>query len=143
MGICLHSLDSEPKPECMINTSFTSFLQMMRSLQLTVRRTFGGFWTTFQTLVDTLDLPSVWQKYRSWGKTLRRYHHSSFTTTNSFMSTKVVHEFVFLGSTITDNHSIDSELNKQIGEVTRTLSRLTKMCMVQQWADRTYQSQCI
>ena len=36
----------------------------------------------FQTLVDTLDLPSAWQKHRSWGKTLRKYHRSSFTTTN-------------------------------------------------------------
>ena len=30
MGICLNSLDSEPKPECMRNTSVTSYLQMMR-----------------------------------------------------------------------------------------------------------------
>ena len=30
MGICLNSLDSEPKPECMRNTSATSYLQMMR-----------------------------------------------------------------------------------------------------------------
>ena len=28
---------------------------------------------------------------------------------------EVIHEFVYLGSTITDNLSIDSELNKQIG----------------------------
>ena len=36
----------------------------------------------FQMLVDTLDLPSAWQNHRLWGKTLRRYHRSSFTTTN-------------------------------------------------------------
>ena len=30
MGICLNSLDTEPKPECMRNTSVTSYLQMMR-----------------------------------------------------------------------------------------------------------------
>ena len=29
---------------------------------------------------------------------------------------KVIHEFVYLGSTITDNLSIDSELNKRIGK---------------------------
>ena len=81
MGICFNSLDSEPKPECMRNTSGTSYLQMMRPLQLTLRRTFRGFWTAFKTLVDTLDLPSAWQKHRSWGKTLRRYHRSLFTTT--------------------------------------------------------------
>ena len=36
----------------------------------------------FQKLVDTLELPSAWQKHRSWGKTLRRYHCSSLTNTN-------------------------------------------------------------
>ena len=29
---------------------------------------------------------------------------------------EVIHEFVYLGSTITDNLSIDSELNKRIGK---------------------------
>ena len=70
------------KIECMRNTYVTSYLQMMWPLQLTLRRTFSGFWTAFQMLVDTSDLPSAWPKHRSWGKTLRRYHRSSFTTTN-------------------------------------------------------------
>ena len=39
---------------------------------------------------------------------------------------EVVHEFVYLGSTITDNLFIDRELNKQIGKAATTLSRLTK-----------------
>ena len=39
---------------------------------------------------------------------------------------EVVHEFVYLRSTITDNLSIDSELNKRIGKAAMTLSRLTK-----------------
>ena len=39
---------------------------------------------------------------------------------------EVVHEFVHLGSTITDNLSIDSELDKRIGKAAMTLSRLTK-----------------
>ena len=38
----------------------------------------------------------------------------------------VVHEFVYLGSTITDNLSIDSELNRRIGKTAMALSRLTK-----------------
>ena len=38
---------------------------------------------------------------------------------------EVVHEFVYLGSTITDNLSIDSELNTRIGMAAMTLSRLT------------------
>ena len=39
---------------------------------------------------------------------------------------EVVHEFVNLGSTITDNLSIDSELKKWIGKAAMTLSMLTK-----------------
>ena len=39
---------------------------------------------------------------------------------------EVIHEFVYLGSTITDNLSIDSELNKWIGKAAMTISRLTK-----------------
>ena len=39
---------------------------------------------------------------------------------------EVVHEFVYLGSTITDNLSLDNELNKRIGKAAMTLSRLTK-----------------
>ena len=38
---------------------------------------------------------------------------------------EVVHESVYLGSTITDNLSIDSELNKRIGKAAMTLSSLT------------------
>ena len=38
----------------------------------------------------------------------------------------VVNEFTFLGSTITDTLSLVQELNKRIGKVTTTLSRLTK-----------------
>ena len=34
---------------------------------------------------------------------------------------------MYLGSTITDNLSIDSELNKRIGKAAMTLSRLTKL----------------
>ena len=36
---------------------------------------------------------------------------------------EVIHEFVYLGSTITDNLSINSELNKRIGKAAMTLSR--------------------
>ena len=39
---------------------------------------------------------------------------------------EVVHEFVYLGSAITDNLSIDSNFNKRIGKAAMTLSRLTK-----------------
>ena len=35
-------------------------------------------------------------------------------------------EFVYTGSTNTDNLSIDSELNKRIGKAAMTLSKLTK-----------------
>ena len=39
---------------------------------------------------------------------------------------ELVHEFVYLGSIITDNMSIDSEPNKRIWKAAMTLSRLTK-----------------
>ena len=39
---------------------------------------------------------------------------------------EVVHEFLYLGFTITDNLAIDSELNKRIERAAMTLSRLTK-----------------
>ena len=39
---------------------------------------------------------------------------------------EVIHEFVNLESTVTDNLSIDSELNKGIGKAAMTLSRLIK-----------------
>ena len=38
---------------------------------------------------------------------------------------EVDHEFVYLGSTITDNLSIDRELNKRIRKAAMTLPRLT------------------
>ena len=38
---------------------------------------------------------------------------------------EVIHMFVYRGSTITDNLSINSELNKRIGKAAMTLSRLT------------------
>ena len=37
---------------------------------------------------------------------------------------EVVHEFTYLGSTITDNLSLDAELNKRIGKAATTLGRL-------------------
>jgi hypothetical protein len=38
---------------------------------------------------------------------------------------EVVHQFTYLGSTITDNLSLDVELDKRIGKAASTLSRLT------------------
>ena len=39
---------------------------------------------------------------------------------------EVVHQFTYLGSTTTDNFSLDAELSKRIGKAPFTLSRLTK-----------------
>ena len=39
---------------------------------------------------------------------------------------ETVHEFMYLGSTVTDNLTLDSELNKCIGKAATTLSRLSK-----------------
>ncbi|XP_050707960.1 uncharacterized protein LOC126993145 [Eriocheir sinensis] len=38
----------------------------------------------------------------------------------------VVHDFVYLGSTISDSLSLDAELNRRIGKAATTMSRLTK-----------------
>ena len=38
---------------------------------------------------------------------------------------EVVHQFTYLGSTITDNLSMDAEINKRIGKASTTLGRLT------------------
>lgn len=38
---------------------------------------------------------------------------------------EVVHQFTYLGSTISDNMSLDAEINKCIGKVATTLGRLT------------------
>ena len=73
-------------------------------------------------LVDTLDLPSAWQKTQVMGQDIKEI--SSLFIHNYKL--EVIHEFVYLGSTITENLSIDSELNKRIGEAAMTLSRLTK-----------------
>ena len=39
---------------------------------------------------------------------------------------EVVNDFVYLGSTISDTLSLDSELNKRIGKAATTISSLTK-----------------
>ena len=54
---------------------------------------------------------------------------------------EVIHEFLYLGSTITDNLSIYSEFNKRIWKAAMTLSRLTSNVIVQQVAFRSNQSQ--
>ena len=38
---------------------------------------------------------------------------------------EVVHQFTYLGSTISDNLSLDVEINKRIGKAATTLGRLT------------------
>ena len=38
----------------------------------------------------------------------------------------VIHDFVYLGSTISDTLSLDAELNRRIGKAATTMSRLTK-----------------
>ena len=48
---------------------------------------------------------------------------------------EVIHEFVYMGSTITDNLFIDSHLNKRIGKAAMTLSRLTKRV----WSNNKFQ----
>ena len=64
MGICLNSLDSEPKTRVHEKYVRDLLFADVRPLQLTHGRTFSGFWTAFQKLVDTLNLPSAWKKQK-------------------------------------------------------------------------------
>ena len=107
MGICLNSLDSEPKPECMRNTSVTSYLQMMRSLQLTLRRTFSGS-GPLSDACRHFGLTISLAKTQVMGQDIKEI--PSLFIHNYKL--EVIHEFVHLESTITDNLSINSELNK-------------------------------
>ena len=51
----------------------------------------------------------------------------------------VTHDFVYLGSTISDTLSLDAELNRRIGKAATTMTRLTrKKSMEQQQADRAH-----
>ena len=36
-----------------------------------------------------------------------------------------VHQFTYIGSTVTDNLSLDTEINQRIGKAATTLARLT------------------
>ena len=56
---------------------------------------------------------------------------------------EVIHEFVYIGSPITDSLSMDNELNKSNWEGRHETLQAHKMCMVYQQSDRTYQNQCI
>ena len=76
--------------------SVTSYLQMMRPLQLTLRRTFSGFWTAFQMLVDTFifGLTISLAKTQVMGQDIKEipllFIHN--------YKLEVIHEFVYLGS---------------------------------------------
>ena len=44
----------------------------------------------------------------------------------------VVHDFVYLGATISDTLSLDAELSRRIGKAATTMNRLTKRA----WSNR-------
>jgi len=46
-------------------------LERILQRHLMVSTQYGRQQLPFQKLGDTLDLPSAWQKHRSWGKTVR------------------------------------------------------------------------
>ena len=124
MGICLNSLDSEPKPECMKNTSMTSYLLFADDVAITthtqedLQQLLDHFSDACKHFGRTISLA----KTQVMGQDIKEI--PSFFIRNYKL--EVVHEFVYLGSTITDNLFIDSELNKRIGKAAMTLSRLTK-----------------
>ena len=122
MGICLNSQDSEPKPrvhekyvrdllfadDAAITTHTQEDLQRLLERFSDACRHFGLTISLAKTQVmgqDIKEIPSLF---------IHNY------------KLEVVHEFLYLGSTITDNLSIDSEFNKRIGKAAVTLSRFTK-----------------
>ena len=118
MGICLNSLDSETKPECMRNTSMTSYLQMMRPLQFTLTsQLLDRFSEACRHFGLTISLAKTEVMRQDIKKIPLFFIHN--------YKLEVVLAFVYLGSIITDNLSIDGELNKRIGKAAMTLSRLT------------------
>ena len=50
----------------------------------------------------------------------------------------VIHDFVYLGSAISDTLSLDTKLNRRIGKAATTMTRLTKKSIEQQQADRAH-----
>ena len=129
MGICLNSLDSEPKPECMRNKYICDLL-FADYAAITIHTQ-----EDLQWLLDCFSEacryfgPSASQKKQVIGQDIKEM--PSLFIHNYKL--EVLYEFVYLGSTITDNLSIDRELNKRIGKAAMTLSRLTKRV----WSNNT------
>ena len=55
---------------------------------------------------------------------------------------KAVHEFAYLGSTVTHSLSLETELNKRIGKAASTLSRLTKRVWTTASSQSTRKCRC-
>lgn len=71
---------------------------------------------------ETLDLPSVRKKTKVMGQDV----DSPSEITIFDHELKVVHDFAYLCSTISDTLSLDSERNQRIGKAATTMSWLTK-----------------
>ena len=102
MGICLNSLDSEPKLKCMRNMSVTSYLQMMRTLQLT-QEDLQRLLDRFSEACIHFGLTISLAKTQVMGQDIKEI--PSLFLHNYKL--EVVHELVYLGSTITNDLSID------------------------------------
>ena len=104
MGICLNSLDSEPKPECMRNTSVTSYLLFADGAAITthtqedLQRLLDRFSDACRHFGLTISLA----KAQFMGQDIKEI--PSLFIHNYKL--EVIHEFVYLGCTITDNLSI-------------------------------------
>ena len=67
----------------------------------------------------TSDWPSTWKRLKSWagcGHSTNHHHHHQL---------EVVHQFTYLGYTISASLPLAAEINKRIGKVATTLGRLT------------------
>ena len=69
----------------------------------------------------TSGLPLAWRKHRSWDKTL-----TPPAISINDRELDVIHDFVYLGSAVSDTLSLDAEFNRRIGKAATTMTRLTK-----------------
>ena len=108
---------SEPIQRYAKLSSGTCCLLMTQQLQPIPRRNSSQWWTASHRPVRTSNLPSVWRRRMSWDRTQKHRWSLPSTTTNSMMSAAVCHA-AYPGSTITDitdNLSLDAEIDKRIG----------------------------
>lgn len=114
--------DGRQIPKSSQNVWAISSLPMTRQLPPTQLKAPNNSGTASVRPAETLDLPSVRKKTKVMGQVV----DTPSDITISDHELKVVHDFAYLCSTISDTLSLDSERNQRIGKAATTMSWLTK-----------------